>query len=190
MTVTEAGAGDTTCVNSETAGNSLLITTAANEYDGINLQARGESFKLESGKPLYFGVKVTASHATLCDLLIGLCDLDTTLMAVDTGHAIAIAAGGVFFSKLAGVTTVIAKAIEAGVETASVNAPSALTISATTMEMYWDGTTLYYYIDNVLVTSIASGLPTGDLTFSINFRAGSAAARTLTMGRGAVIQCR
>ena len=53
-TVTEAGAGTTIVSNGVTgSGDRLLITNAGNEYDGANVQLKGEGYLLTTDKPIY-----------------------------------------------------------------------------------------------------------------------------------------
>lgn len=180
-TVVEGGAGETTMVPAQTAGAVALITTDAAEYDGINAQVQGEAFKLTAGRPMYFGAKVTLSEATQIDFLVGLCELQTALLATSSAHAIGGTIEGVFFWKNDAVTTIYAKTYKDNAATGSAALATAMDTSAHVYEIYWDGTTAYFYCDGVLVTSVAAGLPDGDLTVSINVRAGSANARTATI---------
>ncbi len=58
VSITEAGAGDSTTVVTDTASGGLLITTAAQAVDGVNLQlgaVAGENIDLSGDHPLYFG---------------------------------------------------------------------------------------------------------------------------------------
>lgn len=191
MTVTEAGTGSTTAVNSTTAGEQLLITTADNEYDGINLQLKGEKYKVVASKPFYFGCKFKVSDATQSDIFIGLAETDTTLMATSSAHAIALGGDGLFFSKLDASTTLAAKAYLDGSETASADYETALADGTyVTVEIYYDGGIVYYYIDDNLVGIATASLPDGDMTPSINFRAGAVAAKTLHIAEMRCIQCR
>lgn len=190
MTVTEAGAGDTTCVNAATAGDCLLVTTAANEYDGINLQAKGEKFKLETGKPLYFGCKLKVSDATQSDLFLGIAETDTTLMATSSAHAIALGGDGVFFSKLDASTTIAFKNYLDGAQTNTADYGTALDTDYHVYEFYWNGESVKGYIDNVLVGTFTASLGDGDMTPSINFRAGEAVAKTCTIAWMRIIQLR
>jgi hypothetical protein len=191
VTVTEAGAGgDSTIVNSATAGEALTLVTDNAEYDGLNVQLKGEAFKCDTAKPFYFGIKCAISDATQSDFLVGLCETLTALLNVAASHAIAAAnVEGVFFFKADGGTTLTAKTYLDGAQTATANAASAMDTSAHVYEIYWDGTTVYFYVDAVLVTSVAASLPDGDLTPSINFRAGAAAAKTMTVYWMKTIQC-
>lgn len=181
MTVTEAGGGgDSTVVNSATAGNWLTIVTDNAEYDGVNLQAKGEAFKIESGKPLYFGVKLAINDATQSDFLVGLMETNTALLATSSAHAIGGSGiEGAFFVKLDGATSVNAKTYEANSQTNSAAWGTSLDTSAHIYEITWDGSSqLGFYVDGAIVGCFTGTLPNGDLTPSINVRAGSAAART------------
>jgi hypothetical protein len=179
LTVTEAGTGNSTIVNSTTQSNRLLITTAANEYDGVNFQGKGEPFKLVSTNKLYFGCKMSISDATQSDLLVGLAETKTDLLNTSSSHAITSTnVEGVFFYKTDGGTVITSKVYKDGSQTGTANAASAMTTAKRTYEMYWDGASLKAYLDNVLVGTFTSGLPDGDLTISINYRAGEAAAVT------------
>lgn len=180
--VTETGAGSCTIVNAPTAGVAMLLTTDDAEYEGIQLQALGEAFKLTAALPLYFGIKCSISDATQSDLLIGLCQTHGDLMKTAVSHGIAAASvEGVFFCKVDGATTIKAKAYVAGAETATANGATAMDTSAHIYEIVWDGTTVFFYFDGILVTSVAASLPTEDLTLSINFRTGEAAAKTMSV---------
>jgi hypothetical protein len=189
-TVTEAGTGNTTAVNAVTAGDNMLITTAANEYDGANIQLKGEKFKLVSGKPLYFGCKLKISDATQSDLFVGIAETDTTLMATSSAHAIALGGDGVFFSKLDGVTTLIFKNYLDGAETGTASYGTALDTAYHVYEFYYDGESVKGYIDNTLVGTFTASLGDGDMTPSINVRAGEAAAITSNIAWMRCIQLR
>lgn len=182
MTVVEAGTGSTTAVNSATAGEAMLITTAAGEYDGINLQLKGEAFKLTTSKPFYFGCKLKVSDATQSDLLVGLAETDTALLKVATAHGADYGTSDlVGFLKVDASTTIATQTVLNGVVTGSANYGTALSTAFVTFEMYWDGATLTYYIDRNKVTCVAASLPDGDLTPTINFRAGEAVAKTCSI---------
>ena len=180
MTVTEAGAGNSTVANSTTKGELFLATTAANEYDGINLQLKGEQFDITGGGQLYFGARLKIDDATQSDLFIGLAETDTTLMATGTAHAIALGGDGLFFSKLDGATTINSNIYLAGVSSSSAAVTTAMDTSFHNYEIVYDGQFASFYFDGDLVNTVeltATQLD-GDITPSFNFRAGSAAART------------
>jgi hypothetical protein len=180
-TVVEAGAGDSLQANSATAGTAMLLTNAGNEYDGTNMQALGEAFKLTSEKPLYFGIKCSISDATQSDLLVGLAEAHGDLLNAGA-HAVAAASvEGVFFLKLDAVTQIHAETWKDAAQTATAHAATAMDTSAHTYEILWDGTTVHFYMDSILVTTVAADLPDGDLTPSIVFRNGEAAVKTMTV---------
>ena len=180
-TVVEVGAGDSLQANGLVAGTALLLTNAANEYDGTNFQALGEAFMLTSAKPLYFGIKCSISDATQSDLLVGLAEAHADLLNA-AAHAVAAAnVEGVFFLKVDAATTIKAKTWKDAAETATANSATVMDTSAHIYEIVWDGTTVYFYVDGILVTSVAASLPDGDLTPSIVFRNGEAAVKTMTV---------
>jgi len=161
-------------------GAVALITTPATDFAGDNIQILGSQFKVATGKPLYFGAKITISDATQSDLLVGLCGVDTTLTAASVAHAIDVSAGGIFFSKLDAVTQTTFKTYTTGTQANSANVAT-MDTSAHIYEFYHDGTTLTAYIDGVQVAAFASGVTTEVLTPSLCFRAGEAVAKTCTL---------
>ncbi len=165
-----------------------LITTPATDFAGDEIQFSGTQFKLEAGKPAYFGAKVTISDATQTDFLVGLCGVDTTLTAASSAHAIAVAASGVFFSKIDAVTAGYFKTYATATET---NTAAAFTMdtSAHEYEFFWDGVTLKGFVDNVQIGCFSS-VPTAVLTPSLAFRAGEAGAKTCTIHWMRAIQAR
>lgn len=178
LVVTQVGTN--TIVNSATAGSWLTITTGATEYNGVNAQARGEAFKLTTGMPLYFGARLSISDATESDFLVGLAETNTVLLATSSAHGIGASnMEGAFFAKLDGVTTVRAYTYEANAQTNNVAYGTALDTQLHTYEITWDGISqLSFYVDGVIMSTVTGTLPNGDLTPSINVRAGSGAART------------
>jgi Glycosyl hydrolases family 16 len=178
FTVTATGTSPIT--QSVLPGAVALITTAATEYAGDNIQMLGAQFKLAAGKPAYFGAKLTVSDATQSDLLVGLCGTDTTLTNASASHAVAVGAGGVFFSKLDGVTQAYAKTVTTATEQNSATAFT-LDTDAHVYEFWWDGAFLNAYIDGALVATFKTNVTTEVLTPSLCFRAGEAAAKTCTL---------
>lgn len=174
VTYVDVGAGTTSIAQAVTAGDRALLTNAGNENDGTNLQVIGTPFALAAGHPLYFGAKLSISDATQSDLLVGLANTDTTLMAA---HALNVSSDGVYFYKVDGGTVAVAGALKAAAAS-SVNSATAVTTSKMLYEIYWDGSTLYFYHDGSLVTSMANGYPTAVLCPSLYFANGEAVAKT------------
>jgi len=181
MTPIEVGEGTSIVANSETVGEALLITTAANEYDGINLQAKNVVFKCEADKPMYFGIKCIADEITENDLLLGMFIKKTDPLNESGSHAVNSGAEGIFFHKIDGGTILTFKTYKDGVLTNTANYATALGVIAAVYEFYWDGTDLKGYIDNIHVATFTTGMPDTELVPTVNIRAGSAAARTLSI---------
>lgn len=176
-TLVSVGAGTTAITQGVTAGQRALLTNAGNENDSCNLQVVGTPFALAAGHPLYFGAKLAISDATQSDLFVGLANTDTTIMAA---HALALSSDGVYFYKVDGGTVVVAGALKASAAS-SVNAASAMTTGSTIFEVYWDGATVYFYLNGIEVTSMSAGFPTAVLCPSLFFANGEAAAKTATV---------
>jgi hypothetical protein len=157
----------------------LISSQASTDFSGDNMQILGSRFKLEAGKPVYFGAKVTLSEATQSDFIVGLCGVDTTLTAASSSHALAVSTGGVFFFKLDGSTACNFKTYQT---TAENNTAAALTMdtAAHWYEIMWDGSAITGYVDGVEVAKFTSTLPTVVLTPSIGFRKGDTAATVYT----------
>jgi len=171
--------GTSPVIVSAVPGEVMLFTTAATEYAGANVQLAGTQFELATAKPAYFGIKCTLSDATQSDFLVGLCGIDTTLTNASASHAVAVGAGGVFFSKLDAATAINFQSWATTSISATAAVSTAMDNTAHTYEIYWDGYSLMSYFDGALVATMTSGLPSVALTPSICFRAGEAVAKTL-----------
>lgn len=174
LSIVEAGAGDTTQVlESGVVGGVLLVTTSGNEDDGLQMQLKGEAFKLASGKPLYFGCKVKISEATQSDLMIGLCIQDS---GPDILGAVS---DGIYFRKIDGTTTCNFVLEKNASETATA-AWTAATTDYVTLEFYFDGTNVDFYVDGVKGTRpVTTNLcDDEELTVSFAFLNGSAQSNT------------
>jgi hypothetical protein len=169
----DVGAGDSAFTQAITAGDRALLTTAQNESDGGQFQLEGTPFQIASGKPFYFGAKLSISDATQSDLFIGLSEIDTTIL---NAHAVSIG-NGVYFAKLDGVTTISANA-EIATVVSTANVGTAMDTSKHTYEIYFDGTTMYFYFDDGLVLSLTSGWPTVVVSPTFAYGAGAAGADT------------
>jgi len=185
FTITATGTSPITA--SVLPGSVALITTPATDFAGDNIQALGSQFKIQAGKPLYFGCKVAISDATESDLVVGLFGVDTTLTAASSAHALDVGAGGIGFTKLDAVTAVNFKTFTTATEK---NTASAITMdtAAHVYEFYYDGSVLHGYVDGVLVANFTADITTEVLTPSIAFRAGAAAAKTCTISWMRAIQ--
>ena len=180
LTPVEAGAGNSTAVLSD---NTLLITTAGNENDGVNLQLKGEAFDLASNNLTYFGIKFQASEATQSDFLVGLCITDTTLLGGMTD--------GVYFECLDGSTDINFVLEKDSTETTSASAVGTFADATdVVLEFVFDGTNVDAWVNGTLQTRLATtNLPDDEqLTPSIAFLTGAASAETLTVKEFRAIQ--
>ena len=173
-------------MNSDTAGEKLLMTNAANEYDGSCLTLHGEAFKLSSGEPFYFGAKIKSSRAD-ADFVLGMCETLTAYMEAAAHTVIGTALEGAFF--FVGTTAAVkAQVYKDNAQSSTADAASVLDTSAHIYEIYWDGTYVNFYYDGTLVTSTATTLPDGALTPVLHFRNGSGNATTCTVSWMRAIQ--
>lgn len=173
FTPVEAGTGNSiAALKAGADGGVLLITTDDAEDDGVNLQLKGEAFKLASGKPLYYGIRMKISDATQSDFIAGLCITDTTLLGGMTD--------GVYFRKVDGSTTVSAVLEKDSTETTG-TAHTAVADTFVILEFWFDGTSVHFYVDGVEITLLAQTNLCDDewLTPSIHFLSGSAGAKTM-----------
>lgn len=174
-TLVEGGAGESTvALTAGAEGGALLITTDAAENDGVNMQVKGEAFKLAANKPLYFGISLSVSEATQSDFLVGL--------AITTTDALGGVSDGVYFRKVDGSTTCSAVIEKNTTETTE----TALTVAASTtyvLEIVWDGTAVDFFVDGVELTRLAqTNIPDDEfLSPVIHYLAGAVGAKTMTV---------
>jgi len=62
-------------------GGVLRISCDTSDNDAVQIQLKGEPFKLVAGKPCWFETRFKTADPTQVDLLFGLCITDTTLIA-------------------------------------------------------------------------------------------------------------
>jgi len=182
--------GTCSALSSTTAGDRLIITTGATAYDGMNLQVHGSAFKIEAGKPCYFGARVAMQNGAKGDYLLGLCEVDTALLAVDTGHALGVTDDGLYFYQLNDATAMIFVNELGGVEGAIASGVTTGSATYHDFEFWYDGAVLYVYVDGVEIGSVATGLADQALTPSINVRAGDDGAEILSIQWMRAIQIR
>ena len=174
-TLVEAGGGESTVTMPDAHGGALLLTTDANEDDGINFQKIGENFLLLAGvQAVYFGVRLKISDATQSDILVGLCITDTTLLGG--------LSDGVYFEKLDGSTSMSCTTEKNSTETQTDSIGTFVADTYYTLEWYWDGTSVEFFVDGASVAQHTANIcDDEELTPSIHFLAGAAAVKTCTV---------
>lgn len=172
---TSTETGTNTTVNSVAAGSLLTVTTGSTDFNGYSSQLLGSAFAAVTSKPFYFGGKFTIDEATQNDFLFGLCGVDTTLTAASSAHAIAVSAGGFFFSKLDAVTAIKFNVYAAGTPITSIDVGT-MTTGAHTYECMFDGEFVNVYFDGVCVGRSNSSIPATVATPSYSVRAGASSA--------------
>lgn len=173
VTRVEAGAGESTFAIVDGVGGIARITTDANEDDGINAQAIGESWELTADQDLYFGAfGVQMSNATESDLFLGLAITDTDILGGVTDR--------IGFQKLDGSTDLKFLLEKDNTETLSAALHTVVAATAIDLEFYWNGSTIEVFINGALVaTPAVTNLPNDEaLRISWQFLAGSAVVRT------------
>lgn len=182
VTLVEAGAGESTITRTGTFGGGLVLTTDANEDDGIEMQLLGEAFKLNSScKALYFYAKLQASEATQSDFLVGLCITDTTLLGGMSD--------GIYFEKLDGSTSMSCTTEKNATETQTDSIGTFAADTDVEVEFYYDGTAVEFFVNGVSVARHTTNIcDDEDLTPSLQFLAGSTTAKTLTIKQMRAIQ--
>ena len=173
--------GTNTTVNSVTANSLITMVTGATDFNGYSSQVKGSPFAAVADKPFYFGGKFSLSVAAASDFLFGLCGIDTTLTAASSAHAIAVSAGGFFFSKLDTATDIIFNVYAAGALVTAI-AVGTMDTDPHTYEVYFDGQFINVYFDSVKVGCTDVTIPVTVATPSISVRNGASAAVTLETG--------
>jgi hypothetical protein len=171
-TLVEAGAGESTLTAATTVnGGGFLLTTDANEDDGVQIQMLGEAFQPLASTLLYMGGRVQISDATQSDLLVGLCITDTTAIVGMTD--------GIYFRKVDATTSMLAVLEKDSSETTG----TAHTVVADTdvyLEIVVNGLVADFYVNGTPITTLAqTNIPDDELlTPTFALLAGEAVAKT------------
>jgi hypothetical protein len=175
--------GTATAVNASTItgqashlGGGWVFTTAGADNDGIQYQLNTEIGYFGGPYPCYFGAKFAISSATQSDFVLGYAITDTSVCAGCTDYI--------------GFTTVDGDAalnfvINKDSAATTVDLGDLVATTYYTVEFYYDGTTVYYYLDGALIGSFtaadATNMPDDEhLAPTLAFLTGDNAAITLT----------
>jgi len=180
--------GASTVVPTDVGGGAILLTTAGADNDGVKMQlggVAGESVGFLGAYPTYFGVQFQASVVTQADFLFGVCVTDTTCLdGVDTG---------MYFRNIDASALLYFVTEKDTVESQTAVATLAVA-TPITCEWYFDGATVYAYINGAQVCSVAATdatFPNDELMrLTMEFLTGDNAAITCTINWIRLIQVR
>ena len=183
ITTTEAGSGNASEAITSGAGGQLLITNDDADNDLDFFQLKGESFKWDSSKRMFFSARFKTNDATQSEIVMGLQITDTTPLDVTDG---------IFFLKIDGDTQpdlIIEKDNSSSLSVLEMNAMEddtfvTLSFEYDPLDVATGGAVFRAYQDDVQVGEITSTTNAPDdeeLTISFGIQNGEAAAKTLTI---------
>ncbi len=181
ITTVEAGAGSATEGLTSQEGGALLITNDAADNDSDFFNLKGESFKWNSNKRMFFTAKFKISDATQSDFVMGLQITDTTPLDVTDG---------IFFIKNDADTTpdfIVEKDNTASTVEMDAMADDTfvvLSFEYDPLDVATGGAVFRAYQDNVQVAEITTTDNAPDdeeLTISFGIQNGEAVAKTMTI---------
>ena len=183
ITTTEAGSGNASEASTAGAGGQLLITNDNADNDLDFFQLKGEAFKFDSTKRMFFSSRFKVSDATQSDLVMGLQITDTTSLDVTDG---------IFFIKGDADTQpdfIIEKDNSSTLSVLEMNAIAddtfvTLSFEYDPLDVATGGAVFRVYQDNVQVgeiTGTTNAPDDEDLTISFGIQNGEAVAKTMTI---------
>ena len=183
ITTTEAGSGNASEAITSGAGGQLLITNDNADNDLDFFQLKGESFKWDSSKRMFFSARFKTNDATQSEIVMGLQITDTTPLDVTDG---------IFFLKVDADTKpdlIIEKDNSSSLSVLEMDAMEddtfvTLSFEYDPLDVATGGAVFRAYQDNVQVgeiTGTTNAPDDEDLTISFGIQNGEAAAKTLTI---------
>ena len=183
ITTTEAGSGNASEAITAGAGGQLLITNDDADNDLDFFQLKGESFKWDSTKRMFFSARFKTNDATQSEIIMGLQITDTTPLDVTDG---------IFFLKVDADTKpdlIIEKDNTSTLSILEMDAMEddtfvTLSFEYDPLDVATGGAVFRAYQDNVQVgeiTGTTNAPDDEDLTISFGIQNGEAAAKTLTI---------
>jgi hypothetical protein len=172
--VTEITSGD--IEDAGILGGGLLLTGDTADGDGIQMQGT-ESWKPTANKRIWFEARVKVSDADDCDFVVGLADVDSTLVASNPNDICA-------FIITEGSANITFRVDDDGSNVAVDTGADAADDTWVKLGFLIDGTsTVTPYINGVAYTAkaVTSGIPDALLAASIGFLTGAAAEKTATV---------
>ena len=178
-TMVEAGSGNTTIASTDKSGGAVIITTAGNEDDGLNMQLNGESFKTDSNE-LYFYTKLKINDVDQTDLFVGLAVTDTTLLGG--------VANAIYFESVDGSASLSAVTESGSTETQSDSVGTLVDDTDIELEFYYNGSNVEFFVDGSSVATSSTNIPSTEMRVSVHFLTGEATANTCTIDEIRCIQ--
>ena len=183
ITTTEAGSGNASEAITSGAGGQLLITNDDADNDLDFFQLKGESFKWDSSKRMFFSARFKTNDATQSEIVMGLQITDTTPLDVTDG---------IFFLKVDADTKpdlIIEKDNSSSLSVLEMDAMEddtfvTLSFEYDPLDVATGGAVFRAYQDDVQVGEITGTTNAPDdeeLTISFGIQNGEAAAKTLTI---------
>lgn len=175
ITTTEAGAGAATeALTANDLGGSLLITNDDADNDLDSLQQNEETWKMASGKRLWYETRIKVADADDVDLFVGLGITDTT--PLDTADRVG-------FQIDDADASILCKSEKNSTETSTDSGQDAADATYVQLGIYWDGlSSVEFYVDRSKVATHTTNNPDDvNLAITMHVQNGSAAANTLTV---------
>ena len=183
ITTTEAGSGNASEAITSGAGGQLLITNDDADNDLDFFQLKGESFKWDSSKRMFFSARFKTNDATQSEIVMGLQITDTTPLDVTDG---------IFFLKVDADTKpdlIIEKDNTSTLSILEMDAMEddtfvTLSFEYDPLDVATGGAVFRAYQDDVQVgeiTGTTNAPDDEDLTISFGIQNGEAAAKTMTI---------
>jgi hypothetical protein len=170
-TMVEAGAGTSEVEASDEAGFVAELVTDTFDNDGLNMQAVGEAFR-PTGRDVYFGIALQADEATQSDFFVGL--------SITTTDALGGVTDSLSFRKLDGATAIGCFTEKDSTETATAGVHTFAANTTVTLELYYDGTSVRYFVNGTQVAQHTTNIPDDEaLSPIIQWLAGSANAKRM-----------
>ena len=175
--------GTATAVNTSTItglasslGGGWVFTTAGADNDGIQWQANSEMNYFGGPYPAYFGARLAISSVTQMDFFAGFAITDTSICAGVTDS--------IGFNSVDG-DAALNFIINKDSAATTVDLGDMVANTYVTVELYYDGEDVYYYLNDALIGSVsidAANFPDDEhLAPALAFLTGDNAAITMTV---------
>jgi hypothetical protein len=182
ITTTEAGTGSATEALASGSGGLLLVTNAAGDDDLDFLQLKGEAFKYDASKNMFFKARFKVSDATQSDFVMGLGITDTT--PLDTTD-------GFYFIKADGATGLDFTIEKDNASTSNEDVHAMADDTFVTVAFHYDPNggqdgagAFKIFVNDAQVASqltLTNAVDDEELTVSFGIQNGEAAAKTMTI---------